>query len=106
MPLRSTTGNAVRLTRAEWTRIKQRAERIGINADTIDDIQTEEDLQKALDTERQCLLLDVIFGLNEDPSDREAYRRGEITDEDILGMSREDIERAIREKAAKEVSDN
>lgn len=96
-------GNRVRVTQAEYDELRRQAEAAGQLhwfPPSREHIQSKDDLIQAEACAAGSQLLDVIFGevVFGDPSAREAFERGEISDGQIIGISREELERRIAER--------
>lgn len=96
-------GNRVRVTQSEYDELRRQAEAAGQLhwfPPSREHIQSKGDLIQAEACAAGSRLLDVIFGevVFGDTSAREAYERGEIPDEQVIGMSREELERRIAER--------
>lgn len=100
MPLRSTDSDGLRLTQAEYREITDRALKFGYAEHMPHKIKTEQDLQEAEQVQQESLLLKVLFGEAEEggATAREAYDRGEITEKEVLGMSRAEMQARAAEK--------
>ena len=100
MPLRSTDSDGLRLTQAEYMLITERARKFGYAEYMPHKIKTEQDLLEAERVQQESLLLKVLFGEAEegDATAREAYDRGEITEKEVLGISRADMQIRTAEK--------
>ena len=94
MPLRSTDSDSLRLTRVEFQELTDRARKFGYADQMPHKIKTQQELQEAEQIQQESLLLKLLFGEAEegDAAAREAYDRGEITEREVLGMSREEMQ--------------
>lgn len=93
MPVKSTDGAGVRITKSEYQEMTAAAHRMDATDELPDTIKTEADLEQAQSLNQQAQLLEWIFGDTENGESptREACERGELTEKDVFGFSREEM---------------
>ena len=93
MPVKSTDGAGVRITKSEFRQITAAAHRMDAADELPITIKTEADLEQAQSVNQQAQLLEWIFGDTENGENptREAYEQGELTEKDIFGFSRKEM---------------